>query len=269
MNKQEKCNNIVDFDYCYKDKNKIIDKKIPLNFIIYSSKSDFITQLKEFLKKYSKLYVLLIKIISPVYLFNTKRSYILKKYLNKNAIIINVASGNLIINEEIINIDFLNYPTTDIVTDATNLCLKNDSVDFVINEASLEHIYDYKKVVLETYRILKNGGEAYFLIPFIQGYHSSPDDFYRFTPNALERLFKECGFKVKNISIVGGAASGFLWILTEFLAITMSLGLSFLYNFWFLFFTLILFPIKFLDFFLNRIPFSKNIASVFSIVVEK
>jgi len=197
------------------------------------------------------------------------RKRLLQPFLDRDATVINVGSGNTVIHPHVINLDLFAYDNVDIVSDATDLCLKNEVADFLINESSLEHIYNFRDAVLESFRVLKKGGKAYFNIPFLVGFHASPNDFHRFTYVGLNRLFQECGFKVEELEVLSGPVSSFLWVSIELLAICLSLGLKPLFQFWYVFFMGLLFPIKFLDFFVNRIPFAKNIAATFYLIVSK
>lgn len=63
----------------------------------------------------------------------------------------------------------------------------------------MEHIYHTEQLMSETFRVIKPGAPVIAVVPFLFPIHPSPDDFYRFTDRALERIFSEAGFK--NISI--------------------------------------------------------------------
>jgi hypothetical protein len=142
-------------------------------------------------------------------------------------------------------------------------------VDFLVAESCLEHIYKFKDAIREAHRVLKKGGKAYFNVPFLVGFHASPNDFHRFTHVGLQRLFEEHGFKVEELEVLSGPASSFCWITIELLAMSFSFGLKPLYQFLYFFFMGLLFPVKFLDVVLNRIPFAKNIAATFYVIVSK
>jgi ubiquinone/menaquinone biosynthesis C-methylase UbiE len=47
------------------------------------------------------------------------------------------------------------------------LTFPDEKFDIVITEDVLEHVRDYKKALLEIYRVLKNGGVNIFTIPFL------------------------------------------------------------------------------------------------------
>ncbi|MFI5350629.1 MAG: hypothetical protein ACHQ2Z_13870, partial [Elusimicrobiota bacterium] len=44
-----------------------------------------------------------------------------------------------------------------------------------------------------------------FTIPFVWQTHAEPNDFYRFTRYGIEKLFREQGFRVLELSPIGGA----------------------------------------------------------------
>lgn len=87
--------------------------------------------------------------------------------------------------------------------------IDSDTYDAVIHFNVLEHIYDYKNVIDESFRILRSGGESHCIIPFLWNYHGVPDDFNRFTHTALYRKFTDSGFSNVEVTPIGG---GF-WLL--------------------------------------------------------
>lgn len=85
---------------------------------------------------------------------------------------------------------------------------KDATWDAVLCINVLEHIYDYKNVVSETYRILSREGQAVFAVPFLIQVHPSPNDHWRFTQQTLERIFKDAGFKKVKIIPIGTGVFG-------------------------------------------------------------
>jgi len=67
-----------------------------------------------------------------------------------------------------------------------NLPFANNSVDFVICNAVLEHVKEPQKIINEIYRVLKINGRTYIDIAFMQPFHSAPNDYIRLTLNSLE-----------------------------------------------------------------------------------
>jgi len=64
----------------------------------------------------------------------------------------------------------------------------------------MEHIYNHKHILSEVYRITKPGGQLIGVVPFLMWYHPDYKDYFRYTHEALERIFSECG--ITNYTIV-------------------------------------------------------------------
>jgi ubiquinone/menaquinone biosynthesis C-methylase UbiE len=75
-----------------------------------------------------------------------------------------------------------------------NLPFKDDTFDFVISDQVIEHIHDPKKAICESHRVLRKGGAAIHTTCFMNYFHPSPIDFWRFSPDALRYICKACGF---------------------------------------------------------------------------
>ena len=77
----------------------------------------------------------------------------------------------------------------------------------------LEHLYHPKNVLQEIRRIKQ--GRLIGSVPFLMWYHQDPHDYFRYTNEALEKIFKECGYK--NIKIetqaIGPYSTAFSQIL--------------------------------------------------------
>lgn len=80
----------------------------------------------------------------------------------------------------------------------------DNSTDFVLMFNLLEHIYNYRHVVLETHRILKSDGTLIGFVPFLIQYHPDPHDYFRYTKESLYKIFEEAGYKNIVIKEVGG-----------------------------------------------------------------
>jgi SAM-dependent methyltransferase len=78
--------------------------------------------------------------------------------------------------------------------------LTTSSYDSVLCINVLEHIYNYRNLLNESYRVVKPGGTLYLSVPFFFNIHGSTDDYFRYTKSALERLLGDSGFS--NIKIV-------------------------------------------------------------------
>lgn len=235
----------------------------------HDKKRDWLDTIKYSFKKYPDFYIFLTWLISPVFGFKKDSYKRLKKYIKneKTAIILNIGSGPFNIDNNFINIDITSYDNVHIVADASQLPFKNKSIDAIVNIVILEHVPEPETVVDEMYRVLKKGGVIYTHIPFIQGFHASPHDYKRWTLSGTSQL--HFNFVELESGVGGGPTSSLVWILTEWLALLLSLRIITLYKILFFVFTLILWPIKFIDIFLIGHPMAKNIASTFYYIGRK
>lgn len=92
-----------------------------------------------------------------------------------------------------LNIDTEAKP--DIVADLENpLDIPDTQYDGAILMNVLEHVFNYQQLLNETFRVLKKDGSVLIVVPFMFPIHPSPNDFNRFTDQALERMLKATGF---------------------------------------------------------------------------
>ena len=230
--------------------------------------TDFLDKFKYQLKKFDKFYTFLIEFVSPVVstpLWDARR-IVKNEIKGRNLVALNLGSGNSTFGEYLLNVDLLPYDNVDVICDIENIPFKDNSVDYIINIAVLEHVPNPQKVISEIHRILKPGGKIYCFIPFMQPFHASPYDFQRFTYEGMRHQFS--AFEILKLKPIG-PTSGMLWNVQEWLALVFSFGIKPLHTFLYLFFMVMTFPIKFLDLILQHHPMSKNVASGFSILCKK
>jgi SAM-dependent methyltransferase len=77
------------------------------------------------------------------------------------------------------------------------------SFDCLFHTEVLEHIWDYEGFLSECSRVLKPQGKMFFSVPFQARNHYIPQDYWRFTPAALERILGNCGFERIQITARG------------------------------------------------------------------
>ena len=77
------------------------------------------------------------------------------------------------------------------VLDMLNLSLEDDSVDAFVSVLALEHLFEYGRALSECVRCLRPGGRLLLVVPFMYYYHAAPEDYFRFTMAALDRLFAD------------------------------------------------------------------------------
>lgn len=231
--------------------------------------SDWLNLIKCSFKKYPNFYNFIIRLISPVFVFQRDTYKRLLKYVNNDekTIIINLGSGPFKLEENFINIDMTPYVNVKILADATNLPLKSNSINAIINVVILEHVPDPEQVVDEMYRVIKPGGVIYTHLPFIQGFHASPHDYTRWTASGIIRLHNK--FSELETGVGAGPTSSLVWIFTEWLALLLSFRRKTPYKILFVAFTLIFWPFKFIDIILIGHPMAKNIASTFYFIGRK
>jgi SAM-dependent methyltransferase len=70
----------------------------------------------------------------------------------------------------------------------------------------LEHIYHWDNLLKECQRILKPNGKLVAVIPFLYYLHPSPNDYFRYSRQALEKMFAEAGFSDIKIQELGPGA---------------------------------------------------------------
>lgn len=80
------------------------------------------------------------------------------------------------------------------------------SFDAVLFINVLEHLYEHRLAVSEAHRVLHSGGRVIAAVPFLFNVHGSPNDYFRYTKAALERLFKEAGFSDVTVAELGTGA---------------------------------------------------------------
>lgn len=105
----------------------------------------------------------------------------------------------------------VNFTVVDLKESAgKRLDLETDRLPFADAHADnvlmfnlLEHIYNHAFVVSEIYRILKHNGRLIGFVPFLVNYHPDPHDYFRYTREALDRIFKDAGFDVVIVEEIG------------------------------------------------------------------
>ncbi|MFH1225825.1 MAG: methyltransferase domain-containing protein [bacterium] len=107
-------------------------------------------------------------------------------------------------NHKITAIDITNERKPDIIADLEEgIPTEADKFDYVMCFNLLEHIYGHQRVVNECFRVLKSGGVLLGTVPFIMHYHADPSDYFRYTHQALARIFQTAGFSEIKIKALG------------------------------------------------------------------
>ena len=245
------------------DKPYILDNKVE---ILNQEGSDVIVhKLKILFKKYPRFFSFLYYALGASFVGKSAKKVI--KNVKSDKLIINLGSGIKRINNRVVNIDFYPFNNVDIISDISCLPFNNNSVDVVINEFVLEHVKNPESIVREIYRILKPNGLLYLAVPFVASFHSSPDDYYRWSKQGLKELLRD--FKEEEIGIRCGPTSAMLYIVNEWIAILLSFGFQKLHQFLFIFLMIITSPIKIFDYLIYKFKSSENIAYGFYYIGKK
>ncbi len=84
---------------------------------------------------------------------------------------------------------------TDILHDIEKpLPVDTGTYDGVLLVNVLEHVFDHKKLLAESARVLKKGGMIVIGVPFLVQVHPSPHDYWRYTSETLQSLLFAAGF---------------------------------------------------------------------------
>lgn len=86
--------------------------------------------------------------------------------------------------------------SADIIYDGNILPIKNDSVDSVVTNQVLEHVFEPEHFLSEIRRILKINGKLFITVPFIWDEHEKPVDFARYTSFGIKYLLQKNGFEI-------------------------------------------------------------------------
>lgn len=96
------------------------------------------------------------------------------------------------------------YQKPEVEWNGHKIPLTDESVDCAMATEVFEHCPDPEQVMREVFRTLKPHGLLFFTVPFLWPLHCVPDDQYRFTPFALERHLRACGFESIELKALGG-----------------------------------------------------------------
>lgn len=105
---------------------------------------------------------------------------------------------------EVVTVDISSEKSPDFIADLENpFPFKSNSFDYIFAFNILEHIYNFKDFLEESYTVLKNDGKIYGVVPFLANVHGDPHDYFRYTETALLKILKEARFKNINIKALG------------------------------------------------------------------
>jgi SAM-dependent methyltransferase len=139
----------------------------------------------------------------------------------------------------------------------------------VISQEVLEHVKEPAVAMSEIKRVLKKNGKCYIQLPFIIGFHPCPNDYWRFTKQGIVALVEASGLKVIEVGETVGSATGFYRVSVEFLSILFSLFIPKAYKIMKALFSLLLYPVKWLDPLLRLSKESERVSGGYYVICIK
>jgi len=182
---------------------------------------------------------------------------------------LNVGSGMTNLDTRIKNLELEVAPNIDYVGSVEAIPEVDNTFDLVISQEVLEHVKNPSLAMTEIKRVLKTGGKCYIQLPFTIGYHPCPNDYWRFTKQGLISLIESSGLEVIETGESVGSATGFYRIGVEFFSILLSVVIPKGYKIFKGTFSLLLYPIKWLDPLLRFSKEGERISGGYYVICKK
>jgi SAM-dependent methyltransferase len=163
-----------------------------------------------------------------------------------------------------LNVDSEYVPGVDIVADVQRLPFRTESVAAIECDAVLEHVPEPQIAVQEMLRVLRPGGFLHVLVPFCQPFHGYPSDYQRWTVEGLRHLLRD--FQVIDVGVRTGPTATLLGVLGEYVKLVVPRMLrkpAYVFVGW------IIWPLRYLDLWLNRKPEAHILANSVYILAKK
>ncbi len=113
----------------------------------------------------------------------------------------------------VVNVEIVGYPSTDVLAVGERLPFADSSFDAVFSFAVLEHVKHPARCADELMRVLKPGGVLYGQVPFLQPVHAFPNHFFNMTAQGLVSLFEAMDVQHCDIFPFGQPMFGLHWML--------------------------------------------------------
>jgi len=183
----------------------------------------------------------------------------------QDKLVVDLGAGGRKLAPWIETVDLVPTPNTTHVCDFVRgqTPYADDTVDIVIATGVLEHVEDDRLFIAEIRRITKPGGLLHVEMPFLQQYHDDPSDYRRLTLPGLRRFLDDAGFDIVQSGVHIGPTVTLLtltsyWINLVFQGRTL-LGRA-LATSCFVLFSVIAWPLRYLDIWLIRKPGAHRLA---------
>jgi len=114
----------------------------------------------------------------------------------------------------VVNLDEKSKP--DFLQDLEKvLPFTDESYDHTLLINVLEHIFNYRQLLLEAARVTKQGGTVVIVVPFLFPIHPSPNDYWRFSEEALRKECELAGLKVSEVTPLGGGVFAARYVMLD------------------------------------------------------
>lgn len=140
-------------------------------------------------------------------------------FKNKKFIAIDCSSKNILkrgsYNKKFVKNDEIIKLPIDYYRNYKKLNLRDSSIDLIIIPNLMHHVFEFSILFKQCLKALKRGGKIYIFEPLIREIHQAPDDYFRFTPFAIEEVLKKIGFKNIKKNYCGGPFTASLYCLDQ------------------------------------------------------
>ena len=120
--------------------------------------------------------------------------------------------------ENVVNLEIVDYASTDVLAVAEHLPFKEGVFDVVFSFAVLEHVRNPLAAAREMVRVLKPGGILFGQVPFLSPLHAYPHHYYNMTLAGLKALFED-SMEIKALEplLFGQPIHALAWFLSSYL----------------------------------------------------
>ena len=140
-------------------------------------------------------------------------------FFNKNFTSIDCSSDKIYsrgsYNKKFVNNDKLIRVPINFHMNYKKLKLNKNFYDLIIIPNLMHHIYDHQHLIKSCKKFLKKNGTLYIFEPTIREIHQSPDDFFRFTPYSLKKLFNNIRLNNIKFKFSGGPFTAAAYCLDQ------------------------------------------------------
>jgi SAM-dependent methyltransferase len=132
---------------------------------------------------------------------------------SQDGLVLDIGAGLRENLPNVVQLDALAYPNTDVVADAEALPFADESFDGVVACNLLEHVAVPANVIREMRRVCKVGGRIYADCTSVHPYHGFPHHYFNATESGLNWLMREIGGADGTVEAAEGWIT--IWMLLQ------------------------------------------------------